>query len=205
MLGVNTSPVGHDVGPIVQAISLMLVVSIFVAAVNAEFFAIPAFLVSAVVMAGIGTGLVRHHRGADPPEKREAMVTAALAWAVIGVLGGLPFLLIAWTIHVDPFPAWANTSPMDPTTKVFLRPLDSIFESVSGFTGTGLTMAAVEDNLPRSIHTDLQTRWVFIWFTRVRRWRDQRRDHASRRGRYLPEYTRYSLDCVRYRPLGRDR
>nr|WP_243700410.1 TrkH family potassium uptake protein [Halorussus pelagicus] len=130
----------------------MMVVSIGVAAVNGEFYAIPAFVVSAVVMAGLGTGLVWLYREADPPRKREAMVTAATAWALVGALGGLPFLLVAWTIQIDPFPVWTNTPPMDATTAVFLHPLDSVFESMSGFTGTGLTMAAVEEKLPRSLH-----------------------------------------------------
>ncbi|WP_336328704.1 TrkH family potassium uptake protein [Halovenus sp. HT40] len=152
MLRIDTETVGHDVGRIVQAVSLMMVVSIPVAAINAEFFAIPSFLVSAIVMGGIGTGLVWWFRGADPPEKREAMVTAATGWAAIGVLGGLPFLLIAWTIQIDPFPAWMNTPAMDSTTEVFLRPLDGVFESMSGFTGTGLTMATTEQQLPRSLH-----------------------------------------------------
>ncbi|MGQ3330094.1 TrkH family potassium uptake protein [Halorubrum sp. FL23] len=152
MLTVNRRAVGHDVGRIVQAISLMSAGSILVAAVNAEFFAVPAFAVTAVIMGAIGTGLVRRYQGADPPEKRDAMVTAATAWALIGILGGLPFLLIAWTIQIDPFPVWMNTPPMDDTTVIFLNPLDGIFESMSGFTGTGLTMAAVEDKLPRSIH-----------------------------------------------------
>jgi trk system potassium uptake protein TrkH len=149
---VDRSTVGHDVGRIVQAVSLMMVLSILVAAANAEFYAVPAFLGSAFVMAGIGSLMVWLNRNAPPPEKREAMVTAATAWFLVGVLGSLPFLGIAWTIQLDPFPAWMNTPPMDPTTAVFLRPLDSVFESMSGFTGTGLTMAAVEDKLPRSIH-----------------------------------------------------
>lgn len=152
MLRVNTRAVGHDVGRIVQAIALMSAVSIIVAAVNREFYAAPAFAVTAIIMGGVGTGLVWRYQDADPPEKREAMVTAATAWAVIGILGGLPFLLIAWTIQIDPFPVWANTPPMDDTTAIFLQPLDSVFESMSGFTGTGLTMAAVEDGLPRSLH-----------------------------------------------------
>jgi trk system potassium uptake protein TrkH len=149
---VQTDTVGHDVGRIVQAVSLLMVVSVVVAAVNREFFAIPAFLASAVLTAGIGTGFARRYRDAAPPEKRDAMVTAATAWAIVGVLGGLPFVLIAWTIQVDPFPVWANTPSMDATTAVFLHPLDAVFESMSGFTGTGLTMAAVEEQLPRSLH-----------------------------------------------------
>ncbi|PSP68392.1 potassium transporter Trk [Halobacteriales archaeon QS_1_69_70] len=149
---VDMATVGRDVGRIVQAVSLLIVVSIAVAAINGEFYTIPAFVVSALVIGGIGTGLVRRYRDAAPPEKREAMVTAATAWGVIGVLGSLPFLLIAWTIQVDPYPAWTNTPPMDSTTAVFLHPLDAVFESMSGFTGTGLTMAAVEDELPRALH-----------------------------------------------------
>jgi len=149
---VKTQTIGRDVGRIVQAVSLMLVVSIVVAILNREFYAVPAFLVSAVLMAGIGTCLFRRYQDAEPPEKRDAMVTAATAWAIIGSLGSLPFLLIAWTIQIDPFPVWTNTPPMDGTTVIFLHPLDAVFESMSGFTGTGLTMAAVEEKLPRSLH-----------------------------------------------------
>ncbi|WP_049921112.1 TrkH family potassium uptake protein [Halopiger djelfimassiliensis] len=144
--------VGRDVGRILQVVSLMLVASILVAVVVGEFFAVPAFAVAALVMGGIGVGLARWYRDAATPEKLEAMVTAASAWAIVGVLGGLPFLLIAWTIALDPFPAWANTPPTDETTMIFLNPLDAVFESMSGFSGTGLTMAAREEDLPMSLH-----------------------------------------------------
>lgn len=130
----------------------MLALSTAVSLLNWEFFAIPAFLVSALIVGGVGTGLSRHYSGAAPPGKLEGMVTAASAWAVTGILGGLPFLLIAWTIALDPYPAWANTPPMNQTTAVFLSPIEAGFESMSGFTGTGLTMAAVEEQLPRSLH-----------------------------------------------------
>ncbi|TKX85019.1 TrkH family potassium uptake protein [Halorubrum sp. SS5] len=152
MLRVNTKAVGHDVGRIIQAVSLMSAISIIVSAVNSEYYAIPSFGVTAVIMGVLGTGLAWRYQDADPPEKRDAMVTAATAWAVIGILGGLPFLFIAWTIQIDPFPVWMNTPPMDDTTVIFLQPLDAVFESMSGFTGTGLTMAAVEEQLPRSLH-----------------------------------------------------
>jgi len=152
MLRVNTNTVGRDVGRIIQAISLMMVISAVVAAITAEFYAVPAFIVSAIILAGLGTSLAWRYQGAEPPEKRDAMVTAATSWLSIGILGSLPFLLIAWTIQIDPFPAWMNTPPVDSTTAVFLHPLDAVFESMSGFTGTGLTMAAVEEELPQSLH-----------------------------------------------------
>jgi trk system potassium uptake protein TrkH len=144
--------VGRDVGRIVRAVSLLALASVLVAAVNGEFFAVPAFIGTAVIMAGVGSLLARRYRDAEPPRKLEAMTTAALAWAVVSVLGALPFLLIAWTMAVDPYPAWANTPAMNDTTAVFKDPIDAIFESASGYTGTGLTMAAVEEQLPRSLH-----------------------------------------------------
>lgn len=148
----ETRTVGRDVGRILRAVSIMLTLSVVIALLNREYYAVPAFVVSALTMAGIGTGLSRHYRDAEPPGKLEGMVTAASAWAITGVLGSLPFLLIAWTIALDPLPAWTNTPPLDDTTAVFLHLLDAVFESMSGFTGTGLTMAAVEEQLPRSLH-----------------------------------------------------
>lgn len=130
----------------------MLGISPLVSVLNWEFFAIPAFLLSAVIVGGIGTGLSRHYSEADPPGKLEGMVTAVSAWAVTGVLGGLTFLLIAWTIALDPILAWANTPPMNDTTAIFLSPPKAVFEGMSGFTGTGLTLAAFEEEFPRSNH-----------------------------------------------------
>lgn len=144
--------VARDVGRILQIVSLMLIVSIVIAGINGEYYALPSFAISAVVMGGLGLIVARQYSDASPPEKLEAMVTAALAWATVGVLGGIPFLLIAWTKAVDPFPIWMNTPPLDDTTAIFLNPLDAVFESMSGFTGTGLTMAAIEEQLPRSLH-----------------------------------------------------
>ncbi|MFP8954853.1 TrkH family potassium uptake protein [Natrialbaceae archaeon A-arb3/5] len=144
--------VGRDLGRILQVVSLMLPVSILIAIVNGEFYAVPAFAISAVVMAGVGTILVRWFRDAPSPGKLEAMMTAASAWGALALLGALPFFLIAWTIYLDPYPAWANTPVVDETTDVFRRPINGIFESISGYTSTGLTMAVVEDELPRSLH-----------------------------------------------------
>lgn len=61
----------------------MTVVFLPVALLNAEFFAVPAYVMRTVVMAGLETVLARRYRDADPPRKLEAMVTAALALATV--------------------------------------------------------------------------------------------------------------------------
>lgn len=143
--------VGRDLGRILQVISLMMALSILVTVVHGEFYAIPAFAGSAALVGGVGTSLARQCDGAPDARKLEGMVTAAAAWGIVGVLGALPFLLIAWTIAFDPYPGWANTPPPNETVAVFRRPVNGIFESISGFTSTGLTMAAIEEQLPRSV------------------------------------------------------
>jgi trk system potassium uptake protein len=75
--------VGRDVGRILQVVSLMLVVSILVALANREFYAAPAFAVSAAVMAAVGVVLARRYADAEPSRKLEAMVTAASAWGIL--------------------------------------------------------------------------------------------------------------------------
>ena len=69
----------------------------------------------------------------------ETLATAALAWALTGLLGAIPFWLNAQLV-VD-----------DGALAVFRDPLSSLFESVSGFTTTGLTMVSDASELPRTM------------------------------------------------------
>ncbi len=66
-----------------------------------------------------------------PPEKltlRESFKIAAVGWLLMSLFGAIPFILSG-----------------------YLTPLDAWFESMSGFTATGLTMFVNVENLPRSI------------------------------------------------------
>lgn len=62
------------------------------------------------------------------PSVRDAMVITALGWIVIGLVGSVPFMI---GLH-----------------KSFI---DSFFESISGFTTTGITVFEGLDTMPRSI------------------------------------------------------
>ncbi len=66
-----------------------------------------------------------------PPEKltlRESFKIAAGGWLLMSFIGGIPYFLSG-----------------------YLSPLDAWFESMSGFTATGLTMFTDVESLPRSI------------------------------------------------------
>jgi len=60
-------------------------------------------------------------------DTRRAMMICALGWIVVSAIGAIPFLGVG------------------------MSPVDAYFESVSGFTTTGITMIQGIENLPRSI------------------------------------------------------
>ena len=62
------------------------------------------------------------------------MVTAALGWFFVSIIGSIPF----WMIPYDGI--------------VVMDPLSGFFESMSGWTGTGLTMVNNEALLPQTLH-----------------------------------------------------
>ncbi len=63
-----------------------------------------------------------------PLDNRRAMVLCALGWIIVSAVGAIPF--------------WLGLG---------VSPLDAYFETVSGFTTTGITMLKGLDELPRSI------------------------------------------------------
>jgi len=86
-----------------------------------------AFTVTAVLslLAGTVLFITRDRRS---PSTAQGMVICSLSWAVLSAFGSLPFILAL------------NTSPMN-----------ALFESVSGFTTTGITVFTGLEELPRSI------------------------------------------------------
>jgi trk system potassium uptake protein TrkH len=68
------------------------------------------------------------------------MIVVALGWLAIVILGALPFYVSALLGH--------NLSE---TTHVFSQPLHALFEAMSGFTSTGLSMTQDASNLPYSL------------------------------------------------------
>ncbi len=94
---------------------------------------------TATIATTIGQIGFRLTRGAGSTRLHHAMLTAALSWLLIPTLSALPFLL-------QPMP-YAN-----PTVAVLAEPLHALFESFSGFTGTGLTVAPHPSELPTGLH-----------------------------------------------------
>jgi len=141
--------IGRDLGRILKALGGLIVVSTVVTVIWGEFYAIPSMLVSAAVPFGLGRLLTVRFEGTGTPGKLHGMIIAAMGWFCVGIFGSLPFLLIAWTVELGP--AVLNTPDQTATLAAFTRPVNAVFESTSGFTGTGLTMTDDEAVLPRTL------------------------------------------------------
>jgi len=141
--------VGRDLGRILEALGGLMLLSLVVPLVWGEYFALPALLVAAIVPLGIGRVLYRRFEDAEAPGRFHGMIVAASGWFSVGVFGALPFLLVAWSVQlgVPGFTAPAQTA----TLAAFTEPLNAVFESMSGFTGTGLTMTDNEEVLPQTL------------------------------------------------------
>ena len=141
--------VGRDLGRILQALAGLMFVSILVPLAWGEYYAVPALVVSGLVPYVIGRVLTGAFGGAEDPGKLHGMTIAASGWFLVAVFGSLPFLLVAWTVEVAP--AFLGTPAQTSTLAAFTEPLNALFESMSGFTGTGLTMTDDESVLPRTL------------------------------------------------------
>jgi trk system potassium uptake protein TrkH len=92
-------------------------------------------LITSAIFFGAGLPLYYLFRDADPADFKSAMITAALGWLFISLIGCIPFWLI----------------PYNTETLSTMLPLSAFFESMSGWTGTGLTMVEHEALLPYTL------------------------------------------------------
>ncbi len=106
---------------------LPLAVQTMFAGPDGEAVTASAFYVPAAVALAAGLVLKRNMR-LPPLDRRRAMILCALAWFMVSAVGALPL----WLGLDIPY-------------------LDAYFESVSGFTTTGITMLQGLEHLPRSI------------------------------------------------------
>lgn len=145
----SVATVGRDLGRVLEALGGLMLVSLVVPVLWGEYYALPALLVAAVIPLGIGRLLYRRFLNAESPSRFHGMIVAASGWFSVGVFGSLPFLLIAWSVQLG---VLGFTTPSQTATLVvFTEPLNAVFESMSGFTGTGLTMTDNEEVLPRTL------------------------------------------------------
>lgn len=148
----DLATIARDIGSLLALEAGLMAVSVIVAIVFQEWYVAATFLTTALLTGGIGIGLRRGFAAAPTPAMKHGMVIAAGGWFATALFGALPFFLAA---HIVPPAAVSQYLPANAgygsSLYYFQNPIHAVFESMSGFTGSGLTMAVHEPTLPRGI------------------------------------------------------
>lgn len=141
-----------QIGGLLILLALVMLAPVLVSAVYAEWYPAEGFLLSAGITAGLGFALFRGFYHTPEPQYRHALIIAAAGWLMVAVMGGLPFFIIA---HLTPAEVMQEMLPAGadyPSSLLFFKnPLHCIFESMSGFTTTGLSMAVHEPSVGKGV------------------------------------------------------
>jgi len=131
----------RDIGAVSIMIGFVPLVTLLVPFFMGEFGSatgydpITPLIITSLVFFLIGGILYFLFKGADPANFKTAMVTAALGWLLISAISTIPFVLM----------------PYDISTLAHMDWLSAFFESMSGWTGTGLTMIQNVEALPYTL------------------------------------------------------
>jgi len=125
----------RDLSNIFIAVGAMSFIPLLVPLYYKEYYAIFPLLITCLVFLQIGILMFVLFQHAETTNFKSAMVTAALGWLFVPVISTIPFLLM----------------PYNQDSGATMGLLSAFFESMSGWTGTGLTMVNNEQLLPYSL------------------------------------------------------
>ena len=149
----DLATIARDVGSLLAMQSGLMVLSVGVAVLAREPYAAGSFLLAAAPTALVGLAARRRFADAPNPRMKHGMVVAAAGWLATATFGALPFIFTAYltptAVAAGFVPAGADYAAS--SLYVFRDPIHALFESMSGWTGSGLTMAVHEPSLPRTI------------------------------------------------------
>lgn len=128
-----------------------MLVPLLVGVLYGEWYPVLAFLVAGIITTLTGGLLYYWFRNAPEPDRHHSMIIAGAGWFIIALFGALPFIFAAyWT----PAPVLESYVPAGATYQSsllnFRNPLHALFESMSGYTTTGLTMSVHEPSIGRA-------------------------------------------------------
>jgi len=131
-----------QIGGLQIILGFTMVFPLLVSLIYSEFYSATGFFLSGLICLVMGFSLYKGLRTFYEPLNRHALIIAATGWISIAVMGALPFIIIANITPIEiaqqfvPAGAGYNSSIF-----FFKNPLHALFESMSGFTTTGLSMA----------------------------------------------------------------
>lgn len=129
-----------------------MIIPVLVSLMYSEYYSALGFLISSAIILIIGFSLYRGFFKTPEPKNRHALIIAATGWIFLTIMGAIPFIVIAYITPAEVMrgfiPAGAD---FDSSLINFKNPLHAIFECMSAFTTTGLTMAVHEPTIGKGL------------------------------------------------------
>ena len=141
-----------EIGNLISLLGFILFVPVIVGLIYGEWYSTLGFLMAAILTFGLGKGIYFLFRNAIEPQYKHGYIIAALGWLLMTMMGGLPLFIIS---YITPQVVMESFIPagFDYTSSLlyFRNPLHCLFESMSAYTTTGLTMAVHEPSVGKTV------------------------------------------------------
>lgn len=128
----------RNLGLLSLVVAFMAAGSLPVAIFFGESFAFWPLVLTVLTALALWAGLYWPFRGAGETQLWHGLLVAGFGWLLVATLGALPLFLISHKLGGGLLYPYADFT-------------SAFFESISGFTGTGLTMALRPDLLPKTL------------------------------------------------------
>jgi trk system potassium uptake protein TrkH len=158
----DLATIARDIGSLLLMESALMGGSALIGLAFGEYGVALAFFLAAMSSLVVGGAARRVFNDAPVPQTKHGMVIAAAGWLLTALFGALPFFLSAHLLSPADAAAYVpeGVSYTVSSLQYFENPLHAVFESMSGWTGSGLTMAVHEPSLPRTL----------LWWRSLMQW-----------------------------------
>ncbi|MGC8935993.1 MAG: TrkH family potassium uptake protein [Candidatus Methanomethylicaceae archaeon] len=126
-MGGNSQEIIGGFAALLLIMGIIILVPSLPALIYAEYEILPVFVVPAMIAIASGTYLSTKHPLAEELSIRATIIIASAGWIFVSAIGAIPYMGIGM--------GW----------------LDAFFESISGFTTTGMTLIPILEECPRAI------------------------------------------------------
>ena len=141
-----------ETGGILCLVGYIFLIPAVVSLIYGEWYSALGFVISSLISISACYLLKYFFRNAGEPLYNNALIIVAFGWLIAVVFGGLPFYVISMitppSVIKDLIPAGATYGS---SLVYFRNPLHCIFESMSAYTTTGLTMTVHEPTVGKGI------------------------------------------------------
>lgn len=141
-----------ELGWLISLMGFILLVPVIVSVIYGEWYSALGFILSSVFAFILGIGIRQFLRDAMEPQYNHGFVITASGWLIMTAIGGIPFYIIAYITPLNVLQAFVpQGADYISSMEYFKNPLHCLFESMSAFTTTGLTMAVHEPSVGKTI------------------------------------------------------